>query len=73
LPRLPAIIPGDVATYYGADLLAGVILTGGLPYRGMLPEIENPTNTAIVPVLLSDDLAEFTAVCPPTAPWRLRP
>lgn len=58
----PAIIPADIATYYGADLLAGVIITGGFPYRSMHPEIAHPTIMGIVPNLVSDDVAVFSKV-----------
>ncbi|EIN12576.1 hypothetical protein PUNSTDRAFT_130833 [Punctularia strigosozonata HHB-11173 SS5] len=60
---LGAIVPTDIATYYGADLMAGVIITGGFPYRSMHPEVAHPTIMSIVPDLVSDDIAVFSKAC----------
>jgi pimeloyl-ACP methyl ester carboxylesterase len=59
---LGGIIPADLATFYGADFISGVILLGSFPWRSMHPEIAHPYIISLVPGLLNPDLNVFYKV-----------
>ena len=53
------VIAADVATYYGVDLLGGVILMGSFPYRSMQPTVATQFILDFIPRLLDPSLADF--------------
>ncbi|EIN12743.1 alpha/beta-hydrolase [Punctularia strigosozonata HHB-11173 SS5] len=61
---LGAIVPADIVKYYGADIIAGVIVAAGLPYISMHPEVVHPVivNT-VAPYILSEEVDSFSKGC----------
>ena len=53
------ITAADVATYYGADILGGVILMGSFPHRATLNDVATPWILSFIPALVSDDFNDF--------------
>jgi pimeloyl-ACP methyl ester carboxylesterase len=53
------VIAADVATYYGPELIGGVVLLGSFPHRNMLGDVATPWIVGFVPRLLDPDLAKF--------------
>jgi len=53
------ITAADVATYYGTDILGGVVLMGSFPYRSMQPTVATPWILDFIPSLLDDSLEKF--------------
>jgi pimeloyl-ACP methyl ester carboxylesterase len=53
------VIAADVATYYGPELIGGVVLLGSFPHRNMLGDVSTPWIVEFLPRLFDADLAEF--------------
>jgi len=53
------VIAADVATYYGTNLIRGVVLMGSFPHRNMHPEVATQWVLDFIPKLLDPDLAKF--------------
>ena len=53
------ITAADVATYYGVQLMGGVILMGSFPYRSMQPLVTTPFVIDFTPRFLDPSLADF--------------
>lgn len=53
------VIAADVATYYGVNLIRGVILMGSFPYRSMQPLVATQWILDFIPRLLDPSLANF--------------
>lgn len=53
------VTAADVATYYGVDLIRGVILMGSFPYRSMQPQVATQWILNFIPALLDPSLAKF--------------
>ena len=53
------VTAADVATYYGTDLIRGVVLMGSFPHRNMLTDVATPWILAFIPQLLGPSLAAF--------------
>ncbi|EIN12818.1 alpha/beta-hydrolase [Punctularia strigosozonata HHB-11173 SS5] len=61
---LGGIIPADIATHYGTDIISGVILFGGFPYRSMDPLVAHPDVQSWLPDFLSDEgCVKFVESC----------
>ena len=53
------VTAADIATYYGTDIISGVILMGSFPYRNMLTDVATPWILSFIPSLLLDSLDAF--------------
>jgi len=53
------VIAADIATYYGTDLIRGVVLLGSFPHRNMFLEVVTQWALDFIPRFLGVDLAEF--------------
>lgn len=53
------VIAADVATYFGTNLIRGVVLMGSFPYRNMQPQVATQFILDFIPRLLDPDLAKF--------------
>ncbi|KAF9645207.1 alpha/beta-hydrolase [Thelephora ganbajun] len=53
------ITAADVATYYGVNLIGGVVLMGSFPYRSMHPLVATPWILSFIPQLLNYSLPAF--------------
>jgi len=53
------VTAADVATYYGTDILGGVILMGSFPHRNMLTDVATPWILNFIPTLVGDDFNSF--------------
>ena len=53
------VIAADIATYYGTDLIRGVVLLGSFPHRNMFSEVATQWILDFIPRLLDPDLAKF--------------
>ena len=53
------VIAADVATYYGADFLGGVVLYGSFPHRNMHSLVATKWVLDFIPRLLDKSLAAF--------------
>ena len=53
------VVAADVATYYGVDLLGGVVLLGSFPHSTMLKEVATQFIADLIPRLLDPSLANF--------------
>ena len=53
------VIAADVATYYGTNLIRGVVLMGSFPHRNMHTEVATQWVLDFIPRLLDPDLAKF--------------
>ena len=53
------VIAADVATYYGVDLLGGVVLLGSFPHRNMLTVVATQFILNFIPRLLDPSLYNF--------------
>jgi len=53
------VIAADIATYYGTDLIRGVVLMGSFPHRNMHSEVATPYIINFIPKLLDPSLANF--------------
>ena len=53
------VIAADVATYYGTNLIRGVVLMGSFPHRNMHSEVATPYILNFIPRLLDPSLANF--------------
>ncbi len=53
------VIAADVATYYGTNLIRGVVLMGSFPHRNMHPAVATPYILSFIPRLLDPSLALF--------------
>jgi len=53
------VIAADVATYYGVDLMGGVVLMGSFPYRSMQPTVATQWILDFIPRLLDPSLDAF--------------
>jgi len=53
------VTAADIATYYGTDLIRGVVLLGSFPHRNMLPEVVTQWSSDFFPRMLDFDLAKF--------------
>ena len=53
------VTAADVATYYGIDLIRGVVLMGSFPHRNILNDVATPWVLNFIPRLLDYDLAKF--------------
>jgi pimeloyl-ACP methyl ester carboxylesterase len=56
---MSGVIAADIATYYGPELIGGVVLLGSFPHRNMLNDVSTPWIVGFVPRLLDPDLAKF--------------
>ena len=53
------VIAADVATYYGTNLIGGVVLMGSFPHRNMHSVVATPYILNFIPRLLDPSLALF--------------
>ena len=53
------VTAADIATYYGINLVRGVILMGSFPHRNMLNDVATPFILNFIPSLLDPSLAAF--------------
>ena len=53
------VTAADIATYYGIDLIRGVVLMGSFPHRNMQPEVATQWILDFIPRLLDTSLAKF--------------
>ena len=53
------VIAADVATYYGTNLIRGVVLMGSFPHRNMQVEVATQWILDFIPRLLDPDLDKF--------------
>ena len=53
------VTAADIATYYGIDLIRGVVLMGSFPHRNMLNDVATEWILDFIPDLLGFDLAKF--------------
>ena len=53
------VIAADVATYYGLNLVRGVVLMGSFPHRNMLEQVATPWILNFIPRLLDPSLDLF--------------
>ena len=53
------VIAADIATYYGVDLIGGVVLMGSFPHRNMLTDVATEFILDFIPRLLDPSLYAF--------------
>ena len=53
------VIAADVATYYGTDLIRGVVLMGSFPHRNMHTQVATQFILDFIPKLLDPSLSNF--------------
>ena len=53
------VIAADVASYYGTNLIRGVVLMGSFPHRNMHTQVATQFILDFIPRLLDTDLAKF--------------
>lgn len=53
------VTAADIATYYGTDLIGGVVLMGSFPHRNMLTSVATQWILDFIPRLLDPSLANF--------------
>lgn len=53
------VIAADIATYYGVDLIGGVVLMGSFPHRNMLNDVATEFILNFIPRLLDPSLYAF--------------